>query len=208
MEGVCLDDGSEIFGPGHTWTALYLLTHEEVRMSHWSQDRETVEDAASEGFTRAFTKNGWSDLDASTPALQDRNWNYVKRIARLEARDWFRKERAHSRTEVAVSSLVPEGLTAEQEQDFIDSIYGEAPNGNVAESAVDRDLLERAGRAIEELSNADLGPWFEDLLAGRTVREVEERDQIANQRVSEMRRRGMQSIQHVLQKHGLTKEAH
>lgn len=200
-------DGEEIFGHGNTWAELYAYVHMYAAKQFGHRCDSLAHDAASEGYLRATRKN-WKKLEADTPALRARNWNYVKRVARLETGSFLIKE--DSRPEDTISCLIPGGLPPEASNDFVDALFGEhrqsAPPPD--EEVVERDLQERAWAALHELAQdpQEWNTWLRDLVAGLTTREVAERESVSHVAIQHRRNRGIARIQPVLKRHGLAKE--
>ena len=175
-------------------------------MKFWWKGKDLLSDSASAGFMRMLGKN-WAGLKHDTAEERATNWNFAKRVARLEAGTWLVDE--CQRPEVAISQLVPEGLTTEQEQDFIDSIFGEDSSMSVAAISVDRDLRERAGYVLADLaSTPHWGRWLEEMVSGVTEEAAAKRHGVTQVAVHLRRTRGLNSpqVRAVLVAHGLSKE--
>jgi len=205
-KGDYLRDGSEYFGPGKTWAGLYEYANWYMRMRFPWQEPEMLADAASEGLMRSLGKD-WPSLEAKTEEQQERNWNYARRVIRLEALEWMGKE--CQRPEVPVSALVPDGMSPEQEQDYIDNLYGADTSfdGRPGETVEARDEQLRANAVLRELaSSPEWETWLKDLVHGRTERETAEEQGVSHQAVHKRRVRGMARIRPVLIRHGLIEE--
>ena len=142
-------DGTEIFGPGNTWPELYAYVHRYAGYRYQHRDSGLAHDAASEGYLRTVRKT-WTNLPVATPEDMARNWNYVKRIARLETGSFLVKEDA--RPELTFTTLMPDGMEADREQDFLDALFGASPHADCAESVMESDLHQRALSALRELA--------------------------------------------------------
>lgn len=196
-------DGSEVFGPERTWERLYDESHRYLTRKFWTaSDPHTVEDAASEGFMRTLGKD-WSRLPARNQDDYDRNWNYARRVLRLEAGAWLRGQQ--SSPEIPVSSLIPSGLSPDQEQDFVVNLFG-AADVDVHDSVADMDMLDRAERVIAVLAQnpQEWNSWARDLLTtDLTEREVGKQEGVSHQAIHYRRVNGINRIQPLLVEHGL-----
>lgn len=198
-------DGTDIFGPDNTWEKLYAITRKYMLVRtywHFTEDRQLVEDAASDGFL--YVLEHWQHQRSSLTANLERNFMYAMRVARLRARQSYGVARKRGSTEMVRSGAEPWYIRPQDYGDWYVGIFGASTADTPEDALVQRDTQERVTAIVGKvMTDTEFGDSLTDLFEGRTERSAATRDGVSQKTINRRRAAALEHMRHVLIAHDL-----